>query len=155
YGYYEARFRVPPGSGWHTSFWTQRYIKGTSESLCQEIDICEQYSGSPTGYNVCLHDWSGKHKVFGTQWIQTPNLHEDFHVWGCEFTPTHVRYYFEGELVHEKDATQLEHGDGSIWLTSIASNWSAKNGVDDAQLPSAAVFDYVRFYEKKPEECCR
>jgi beta-glucanase (GH16 family) len=24
YGYYEARFRVPPGAGWHTSFWMMR-----------------------------------------------------------------------------------------------------------------------------------
>lgn len=155
YGYYEARFRVPPGAGWHTSFWLMRYDSngGTgTKGARQEIDICEQDSVNSGFYKVNLHDWEGDHRNFGNKKITTEDLSSSFHVWGCEFTETHVRYFFEGELVHEYDATQLNHGDHNIWLTSIASHMGGTEAVDESKLPAAAVFDYVRFYEKKAVE---
>lgn len=155
YGYYEARFRVPPGAGWHTSFWLMRHDShggtGTGGAR-QEIDICEQDSVDPLSYSVNLHDWQGTHKSYGFKKVKTENLSAAFHVWGCEFTMTHIRYYFDGQLVQELDATLLNHGEHSIWLTSIASQLGGTKAVDDSKLPSAAVFDYVRFYEKKPAE---
>jgi hypothetical protein len=45
------------------------------------------------------------------------------------------------------DATQLEHGDHNIWLTSIGNG----KAMDDTKLPAAAEFDYVRFFEKTAE----
>ena len=48
YGYYEAGLRIPVGSGWHTSFWLEKYnpMIRTTEGFkhapaYQEIDICE------------------------------------------------------------------------------------------------------------------
>jgi len=151
YGYYEAKFRVPPGAGWHTSFWLMRHGAGTNGAR-QEIDICEQDSVDSRSYTVNLHDWEGEHKSYGYKRVKTENLSTAFHVWGCEFTKTHVRYLFDGQVVQELDATKLHHGDHNIWLTSIASHLGGTKAVDDSQLPSEAVFDYVRFYEKKPGE---
>ena len=151
YGYYESRFKVPKGDGWHTSFWLMGYDgKGTGpKNACQEIDICEHDSNWLQGYNVNLHNWKGKHKNFGHKTVNTGStLHEDFHTWGCEFTPTTIRYWFDGKLVREVDATVLEHNDHSVWLTSIASHLGGTEKVDDSTLPSAAIFDYVRVYKK-------
>ena len=154
YGYYEAKFRVPPGAGWHTSFWLMRpdALGGTgAHGARQEIDICEQDSVDSHAYAVNLHDWEGEHKSYGHKKVKTGNLSAGFHVWGCEFTKTSIRYLFDGKVVQELDATKLNHGDHHIWLTSIASQLGGTKAVDDSQLPSEAAFDYVRFYEKKPD----
>lgn len=155
YGYYEAKFRIPPGAGWHTSFWLMKHAStgdtGTGGAR-QEIDICEQDSVDPCGYSVNLHDWEGKHKSYGFKKVKTENLSAAFHVWGCEFTENHIRYFFDGQLVQALDAKLLAHGDHNIWLTSIASQLGGTKAVDDSKLPSAAVYDYVRVYEKKSAE---
>ena len=158
YGYYESRFRVPPGAGWHTSFWLMKHnAKGGTgiEVARQEIDICEQDSVDPFSYTVNLHDWEGgheNHKSYGHKRIKTEDLSASFHVWGCEFTAQHIRYYVDGNLVQEQDATRQNHGEHNIWLTTIASHLYQTKAVDDTKLPSAAVCDYVRFYEKKASE---
>lgn len=155
YGYYEAKFRVPPGAGWHTSFWLMKYDSngGTgTKGANQEIDICEQDSVNLGAYSLNLHDWENKHRSYGHKRVKTEDLSAAKHVWGCEFTPKHIRYYFDGKLVQQLDATWLNHGDHNIWLTSIASHLGRTKAVDDSKLPSAAVFDYVRFYEKNALE---
>lgn len=152
YGYYEARFRVPPGAGWHTSFWLMRHGGGGNTETKggrQEIDICEQDSVDPAIYTVNLHDWEGTHKSYGFKRVKTPDLAADFHTWGCEFTATRIRYYFDGKLVQELDATRLNHGEHNVWLTSIASHLGGTKAVDDTRLPATAVFDYVRVYAPK------
>ena len=41
-----------------------------------------------------------------------------------------------------------DHGDMSIWLTTIASPLGKTDAVDESRLPVHAVFDYVRYYAK-------
>jgi len=151
YGYYEARFKVPPGSGWHTSFWTMAYNdKDTTPVATQEIDICEQDSIKATHYSSGVNAWgdrvNGKAKSLGRQSVKTPDLSADFHVWGCEFTPTSVKFFFDGKLTHETGG-QFKQGPQNIWLTSIASRLGHTSFVDDTKLPATAEFDYVRFFE--------
>ncbi|HSU67116.1 MAG TPA: hypothetical protein VLJ39_09605, partial [Tepidisphaeraceae bacterium] len=79
---------------------------------------------------------------------KTPDLARDFHVWGCEFTPGEVRFFFDGKLVATKDAAGIKHDEQNIWLTSIAASLSHTDAVDDRHLPLYAEFDWVRFYRK-------
>lgn len=159
YGYYEARLKVPPGAGWHTSFWMMFHngSGGTGpDAAHQELDVIENDSNRLNTYGVNVHKWKGEHIYFGGKHIKTPDLSAGFHVFGCEFTPATVRYFFDGELVREVDATKavrkdgstagFEHGDQHIWLTSIASHLGGTKAVDDTLLPATAEFDYVRFY---------
>jgi hypothetical protein len=81
--------------------------------------------------------------------VKTPDLSADFHVWGCEFTPETIKYFFDSKVVQTVDATKFPHGDLHIWLTTIASHLGSTKKVDDSQLPAAAEYDYVRFYEKE------
>lgn len=153
HGFHEARFRVPPGAGWHTSFWMMKHggSGGTgAEGAAQEVDVCEQDSVRPTQYSVNLHWWSPKpHKDFGGKGVKTPDLSEDFHVFGCAFTAGEVKFYFDGKLVRTVDASSFEHGPQNVWLTSIASQLGGTKQVDDAKLPAAAEFDYVRYFVKE------
>lgn len=149
YGYYEARFKVPPGAGWHTSFWLQFHDgsggTGTSKAA-MEYDICENDSKNKTSYGVAFHNWKAD-KHFGHKMVSTPDLSADFHTWGCEVRQDKVNYYFDGKLVQSVDANGLPHDPTHIWLTTIASFLGGTKAVDDAQLPSAAIFDYVRYYK--------
>ena len=142
YGYYEARFRCPPGAGWHTSFWLMN-----TRAAQQEIDICENDSIDPRRYTVNTHRYQPVHTSVGFQSVDTPDLSADFHTWGCEFTPRKVTYYFEGRPVASFPVDQMEHNDHRIWLTSLAAELGGTRAVDDAQLPAAAEYDYVRFFE--------
>jgi beta-glucanase (GH16 family) len=147
YGYYEARFKVPDGSGWHTSFWTQKYnaLDTSPRGVTQELDFCEQDSSSPETFTCGVHDWGGTKKSLGYKRIHTSDLSKDFHIWGCEFTPAAVRFYFDGKLTEELDATAFVNGEQNIWLTSIAYG---KARVDETKLPAEADFDYVRYFVK-------
>ena len=176
YGYFEARFRCPKSAGWHTSFWTMAYdhTGGTNTGLdfaqkvadgsgavkAQEIDICEQDSVNNRYYTAGVIDWSGKsgkksvdfgRKHFFAPDAILPDFSADFHVWGCEFTPTEVKFYLDGKLTHQTDATQFPHGDQNVWLTCVAALWGRPvkpKQVDDSALPTYADFDWVRVYTK-------
>ena len=162
YGYYEARVKVPPGAGWHTSFWMMlNNGKGGTGTFaaCQELDVIENDSVNTGKSGMNVHKWKGPHVSMGLKFIKTPDLSADFHVFGCEFTPATVKYFFDGKLVQTVDVAKakqkdgaivdFEHGDQNIWLTSIASNLGGTKAVDDSKLPAVAEFDYVSFYEKK------
>jgi hypothetical protein len=152
YGYYEARFKVPPTSGWHTSFWMMHHKEADPKAYIgsrQEIDVCENDSITLGRYGANLHEWLPQHLGRGHRNIRTPDLAADFHIWGCEFTPEKITYYFDGRIVLVNDATTLpDHGDMSIWLTTIASPLGNTRAVDESRLPVYAVYDYVRFYAK-------
>ena len=152
YGYYEARFKVPPGSGWHTSFWTAAHGDATkiNPKGQQEIDICEQDSVTTKKYSAGVIAWEQRAKGYGRKGFPTPDLAADFHVWGCEFTPTVVRFFFDGKLTHETDATRFKHGPQNIWLTSISIGLGGTHYVDNSRLPATAEFDYVRFFDPPP-----
>jgi len=162
HGYYEARFKVPAGKGWHTSFWAEHY-NGKDTGLTQgreEIDICEQDSSSDPktwGYNYCLHDWGSKLTGPGVE-IPAPKLPEgharphdghgdlrDFHTWGMEFTPKVVNFYFDGELRGSIDATLFKHTPMNVWLSTLGYS---KN-IDDSKLPSEMEVDYFRYFTKE------
>lgn len=154
YGYYEARFKVPSGTGWHTSFWMMRHggNGGTDPAkTLQELDVCENDSVNPRVYGVNVHRWNPKpHRSLGHRIIPSPDLSKDFHIFGCEFTPELMTYFLDGKPVQTVPATEFPHGEQNIWFTVIASWLSGTKAVDDTHLPAAAECDYVRFYEKIP-----
>lgn len=79
YGYYEARFKVPPGSGWHTSFWTMAYNGvDTKPNGTQEIDICEQDSVKTTKYSAGVIAWDQHGKITGGSTCRLPILPQTF-----------------------------------------------------------------------------
>ncbi|MEO0055352.1 MAG: hypothetical protein RLZZ50_1299 [Verrucomicrobiota bacterium] len=151
YGYYEARMRVPPGGGWHTSFWMMKYNRPATDTVAIELDAIENDSVTPLKYSVNTHrHLPTPHLTYGFKNVSTPSLNADFYVFGCEFTPTVVRYFFNGTVVQTVSASQFPHNDLNIWLTSIAAPLGGTTSVDDTQLPASAQFDYARFFAPGP-----
>ncbi len=150
YGYYEARYRVPKGAGWHTSFWMMKNSPGETGNR-QEIDVCEQDSKDLTSYGMNLHIQKPAHQGLAGRRVKTPDLAADFHVWGCEFSPREIRNYFDGKLVGVTHVTNFQHDVMSIWLTTVGWSklpWAPQLKIDDTALPAFADYDYVRFFEK-------
>lgn len=148
FGYYETRFRINAGKGWHSSFWMMRHDGhgGTATgSAALELDVIENDSINLTSYGLNTHQWSGQHISFGHKNVATPTL-SDFHVYGCQYTPTEVKYFFDGVLQQTVDISQLTKDGENIWLTSIASQLGKTDKVDDSRLPGEVIFEYVRFY---------
>ena len=147
YGYYEARMKVPPGSGWHTSFWMMKANRPATDTVAIELDAIENDSVTPLKYGVNTHrHLPTPHLTYGSKNVTTLSLNANYHVFGCEFTPTLIRYFFEGNVVQTVNATQFPHNDLNIWLTSIAAPLGGTTSVDDTKLPAAALFDYARFF---------
>jgi beta-glucanase (GH16 family) len=114
YGYYECRFKIPPGKGWHTSFWTMlNRVKGQTppRPLAQEIDICEQDSVDHHKYSAGVIAWANHKAGLGRKYPHVDvDLSEDFHIWGAEYTPTVVRFFFDGKFTHETDVSKIVQG---------------------------------------------
>jgi beta-glucanase (GH16 family) len=156
YGFYEARFKTPGIEGWHTSFWAQKHAAQATTNGSKallELDFCEQDGGDPNYYSFgIINKIPNFHKGQtwnAGRWVieHGPDTSADFHVWACEFTPNTIRFYFDGRLAREENATNFPHDDMNVWLTSLASTLKGDRWVDDSKLPGAAVFDYVRVYQ--------
>ena len=174
YGYYEARIKVPPGEGWHTSFWMMDSQHQATDTSQIELDPFENDSVDLTRYSADFHQWRshlGHFKRFS--FIYPDALLDEFHVYGAEFTPEEARYFFDGELVETKtslfqrfmtkeeaagrhplvrDISDFEHNDMNIWFTSIAAKLGGTTRVDESMLPAEAVADYVRFFAAETPE---
>lgn len=151
YGYYEARLKIVAGSGWHSSFWMQRYNgKDTlGDQATLEMDVIENSSQDLFSYGVNTHRWVSPHIAVGGKRVTTPDLSKDFHVFGCEYAPDIIRYFFDGNLVATVDWKGMPQGDVNIWLSSIAQAMGPGHNVDDSALPGSMLVDWVRFYTKK------
>jgi beta-glucanase (GH16 family) len=150
FGYYESRFRILAGKGWHSSFWMMGHdgSGGTGTDATElELDVIENDSIDLTSYGVNVHKWRNEHKSYGHKNVKTTPLSE-YHVLGCEYAPQEVKYYLDGALVQTVDVSTLPHGNLHLWLTSIASFLGKTDAVDETRLPGRVEYDYVRVYEK-------
>ena len=147
YGYYETRMKVPPGRGWHTSFWMMKQTLTTNDTAQIELDALENDSVNLLKYGINNHRWLPTPVLhFGSKTVTTPSLAADFHVIGCEYTSSTVKYFFDGVLQQTVATTSFTPADVNIWLTSVAANLGGTTNVDDSQLPNFALYDYARFF---------
>ena len=150
FGYYEASMKVPPGAGWHNSFWLMDHDGSGStatQSSTIEIDIIENDSKNPTKYGVNFHRWKDKHISIGHKVIESPDMSKDFQIFACVYTPDYVKFFMNGVEVHQIDISDMPKAPQNIWLTSIATWLGKTEAVDDDQLPAKVEFEYVRYYK--------
>ena len=143
--------KVPPGRGWHTSFWMMKQTIATNDTAQVELDALENDSIRPTSYGINNHRWLPSPTYsWGSKTVITPSLNADFHVIGCEYTTTAVKYFFDGVLEQTVATSNFAPADVNIWLTSIAGPLGGTTNVDDSELPSTAQYDYARFFVLGP-----
>lgn len=167
YGFIEARMHLVKPNGYQTAFWM---MPNTGTSMTNagphdgtagdgaEIDIVE--GNKLKTYSYGLH-WDGyakgTHKGAGGAKPKIENLYDSYHVFGLEWTPTYLRFYFDGKLIKEMtDPKAMIHVDefiifsGSCWGTSdwvdgdVRKNELIQNGGT-----VKGYIDYVRVFKPK------
>ncbi|WOO41808.1 family 16 glycosylhydrolase [Rubellicoccus peritrichatus] len=135
YGYYETRAKLWKHEGWHSAFWQM----GTARNnLINEIDGFE--SVSPDSFSTNLQYYMPR-MILGAQ-EHKASVAEKFHTIAWEWTPTHMRFFLEGELIRE-EAYPPPHGLQNVWLSCVAH---PNASLED--LPGEILFDYFRYYRK-------
>ncbi|WP_020518926.1 glycoside hydrolase family 16 protein [Catelliglobosispora koreensis] len=153
YGYYETRAKLNDGVGWHTSFWAMAGDGSTTfgPDRKTELDGFEIDSKSSptalTNIHSGVHAWNGSTDMnnVGTTYNSGLDLRQ-WHVYGMEWTEANVKFYVDGVLKFTAAyaPTKWTHDHVNIWLTSIGYGTSP----DPVFLPSAAQFDYIKFWQK-------
>jgi beta-glucanase (GH16 family) len=163
YGFLETRMHVVKPNGHQTAFWMMPEGKGMSNEGVDgtandgaEIDIVEGIKAN--AYSLGLH-WDGyakpAHKSNGRE-IKAPKMHEkEFHIYGFEWTPTYLKFYFDGKVVATMtDPKLIPHVAHYIYFSGScfgANNWLdgdiRKNEFIQQGNTDKAYIDWVRVYK--------
>jgi beta-glucanase (GH16 family) len=154
YGYYETRAKLPDIEGFHPAFWTSAWDgqepkpEGFRKMPRIEIDFFEN-DGRPYFTYGVIRWYPLPRAEFGHTKVPCEEVANEFHVWGCEFTPDEMKFYFDGVLMKTVDVKDLPHNPQYVYLSVIAS----KPQFIDAAKPAGYVYgtveyDYFRFYTK-------
>jgi beta-glucanase (GH16 family) len=166
YGFMESKIHLVKPNGYQMAFWMMPEGKGMASETTpdgtandgSEIDIVE--GNKLKAFSTGLH-WDGyakpAHKANG-KLIKMPNLYEaEYHIFGFEWSPTFVRWYYDGEMIREvtdpKLIPQVAHYlyySGSCfgksdWVDGdVRTNeFIQKGGVAEAYV------DYIRVFQTK------
>ncbi len=166
YGFLECRMHVVKPNGHQTAFWMMPEGNGmkTNEGVDStandgaEIDIVEATKAN--AFSLGLH-WDGyakpAHKSNG-RLIKAPNMHDtEYHIYGFEWTPTFLKFYFDGKVVATMtDPKLIPHVAEFIYFSGscfgkndwvdgdIRKNEFIQNGNTDK-----AYIDYIRVFKSK------
>lgn len=170
YGRFEARIKVPAGSGVWPAFWM---LGADCDEVgwpqCGEIDIMEYRRQEPTSVSGSIHGpgYSGETNPQG-QITKSYDLENDrfdasFHVFGIEWGPDYINYYVDDVLYNQITPADLkitpDDGSGELaeWVFNkpfyIILNLAiggAFPGPPNAEevFPQRMLVDYVRVYKQ-------
>ena len=139
---------------WVSGFW----MTNVSKDWWTEIDICENAPG--VVYN--RHDLNSNIHVFRApedkgdvkkhfsrtkKYYFPEELQKDYHVWGLEWTPEHIRFYIDGILFREAENTHW-HQPLEINFNCESNKWFGALP-DDNRLDGEFHVKYFRVWQKK------
>lgn len=157
YGYYECRVKVQHKSGNWTAFWLQSPDMsqvGNTRKNGTEIDIYEYAVPMKAQVMSNLH-WFGygkDHRTTGKH-SDVEGLNAGYHVFGCEWTPDHYRFFSDGKLTWETTEAPSDHPEYLILSAEVpvqnTATWAGRS--ETLQGEDQVIFDYVRVYQT-PEQ---
>ena len=150
YGYFEAELKLMDAP-WVSGFW----LTNVSQDWWTEIDICENAPGLT--YN--RHDLNSNIHVFRApkdkgdvikhfsrpkKYFYPKELQMEYHVWGLEWTPEHIRFYIDGVLFREAPNTHW-HQPLEVNINCESNKWFGALP-DDNQLDNSYRIKYFRVW---------
>ncbi|MCF7569005.1 glycoside hydrolase family 16 protein [Sabulilitoribacter arenilitoris] len=175
YGRFEARIKIPSGSGLWPAFWLLGAdCENVGEQLdsnwplCGEIDIMEYRRQEPTAISGTIHGpgYSGLTMPQG-QITKSYNLGErldaGFHVFGIEWGQDYINFYVDDALYNQITPADLvvtpanETGELGEWVfnkpyyiilnLAVGGNFPGAPDSDEI-FPKTMLVDYVRVYKQ-------
>jgi beta-glucanase (GH16 family) len=159
YGRFEAKIRVPTGTGVWPAFWLLgANIGDVGWPQCGELDIMEHNGGVPGEIRGSAHGpgYSAGQNVGKPYAVPGGNLDRDFHRYGVEWDPEKVVWFVDD--VKYLTVAPADLPDGTQWVYDhdffIILNVAIGGGFvsppdDSTPLPQSMLVDYVRVYERE------
>lgn len=160
YGYFEARFKAPSRfPGVCPAFWLYNNAGSTTWT---EIDIVELYSSAWELDRVCcavhifehprasadsktlpIHDSRSIYKDY-------PQLdfRDDYHVYGCEWNETEVKFYFNGEHIGTRKNDYLDQPLNVIFSMGVRPPQRYSSNPESTGYPTTTQVDYIRVWQR-------
>lgn len=171
YGYIEIRARMPFQEGAWPSFWMgnnnniSKEVSNRGYSI--EIDIFENFGNKTTIVpNLHKHYDDGKSVQWPTEKSsysfenKDGKLDQEYHIYGCELTPTEISMYVDGVKYQTFDITKSfdDNADMSGFHSSMHvmlnnhlfvedSSWNPSM-INYEELPTEYCIDYIRLYQQ-------
>ncbi len=160
YGYVEIRAKLPLQTGVWSSFWALTVdasanvgkLSTTESGNIAEIDMFEVYDTNQVSGGIikwASPSWypTGMNKA---QSVRVPDANE-YHIYGYEWTPTEINYYYDGVLYAHFDITESwtnpgEYGKGIDGWTYLNADKTGTN-MDCFRDPQYLIFNNHLFYE--------
>lgn len=160
FGYYEVRIdNADIEKAVHTAFWmqgaNQGNVDGSGNDGC-EVDIFESAYSKGSHTQTALH-WDGygaKAAGWTKHWDNVGSygndIHDGYHVIGMEWTPTSMRFYYDGVRMFDYVGVGLPLVKQFLWLSAGASFGDGDFKSRDIGFLTQAKVDWVRVYVKNP-----
>lgn len=140
YGYFESRFRIPPGKGLLPAFWL-------TDGGTHEIDVMQLLGEDPSRMYF-TYDKGGS-QLFQGYFDDGTDLTAGWHTVGVDWQPTYIRWYLDGQLASEYTDDITSEPMHMIFNTAVGGTW-AVDPDSSTQFPQTFEIDYVRVYDQKP-----
>jgi beta-glucanase (GH16 family) len=147
YGYFEARMKLAKGRGLWPAFW----LLPADGRWPPEIDVMENLGQDIFSYYVTMHYVVGGKHIFTPKKVSTPDLSADFHLYGVDWGPQWVRYYFDRRLVHEAPTPPDWRQPFYILVNLAVGGPKSWAGAPDAstKFPAEIEVDYVKAWQRE------
>lgn len=161
YGRFEARMKLPYGTGYWPAFWMLGAdIETNPWPACGEIDIMENKGYQPNIVSGALHfpGHYGGNPVTHNFGYQDRRFDTDFHVFAIEWSEEKIDFFVDDVLYSRIKAEDYDDVD---WVynkpgkpffillnLAVGGNFGG-NPNDDTLFPQSLYVDYVRVYQKK------
>jgi beta-glucanase (GH16 family) len=140
YGYMEARIKIPSGQGLWPAFW----MWPANYQDPPEIDTMEIIGNLPNELNMTYHYVGGQ----SGQVYNGPDFSQDYHIYGCEWTPTYIAWYIDGaQVARFTDAAKIPQQRMYLILNlAVGGDWPGP--VSNSALPASMLVDWLHVYQK-------
>lgn len=155
YGYYEIRCKLQTQPGWWSAFWLQSPVIGATldpKLSGAEVDIMENF----TSDGIILHNihWKGygdDHKHLGSGDIKIEDTPDQYHRFGCHWSPGGYVYYADGKETWRVNGP-VSDIEQFILVSTECMGYRNSDQPDEelkkAVLPDYFVVDYVRVFDE-------
>jgi beta-glucanase (GH16 family) len=144
YGYFEMRAQLPAGRGLWSAFW----MVSKTRKWPPEIDCFEVLGDKPTVMYGSTHDLVDGQDVARTTSISVADTSTAFHVYGVDWQPSRLVYYFDGQPVLSYP-TLADMSTPMYIIVTLAvgakGSWPGPPSAN-TKFPAVMLIDYVRAY---------
>lgn len=154
YGYFEIRAQMPKGAGLWPAFW----LLPSDMSWPPEIDIMEAFGDTNPvnggGGRTMIHYASHTppdNQICGTWYDIGVDVTAGFHVYGVDWQPEGITYYFDGTPYASCPPNPASNKPFYMLINLAVGGHGSWPGVPNASniWPAQLSIDYVRAYQKK------